>query len=187
MTYNELNEKRKTDIFTKSEILLIRTIKDITKSYLKIAKHLETAKFVVAGGFFSNQLRYEPHNDFDVFILDFDDSILPLYENEKSFERLGSPIYKGLSSTNKIVGVYNQSLNNIQYILTRYKTRQDLLKDFDFVHCMISYEDGNLYITRQMFDACIKKKLIANKPKDQIKPKRWQKFLDRGFREVNSI
>ncbi len=57
-----------------------------------------------------------------------------------------------------------------QLVLTDYTSRKEVLDDFDFVHCKVSMdfkamlgnENSNLYITRNMYDAILKKHLILS-------------------------
>jgi hypothetical protein len=71
----------------------------------------------------------------------------------------------------------------VQYITTKYKTREELVKHFDFKHCCVSYDfsKDKLYITREVYDLIKAKKLVQNS--NRI-PAEWrfEKFKERGWK-----
>ena len=73
--------------------------------------------------------------------------------------------------------------SKFQYITTQYKTREELVKHFDFRHCCVSYSfaTDKLYITREVYDLIKSKKLVQNS--DRI-PAQWrfEKFQGRGWK-----
>lgn len=71
-----------------------------------------------------------------------------------------------------------------QFIFTDYWSREGLISEFDYKHCMVSYDVGKnqIYITRQIYDAIANKKLIVNNDK-RIAEWRRTKFLQRGYTE----
>lgn len=144
---------------------------------------------VIAGGFFSTMFGESSHyNDLDVFILN---NHAALFEN-----CINNTIQWKVNSSNNRVGRMNpyfhnphimatakNSVNKVQYILTDYKTREELIASFDFVHCTISYDTIKdvLYITRRAYDANKNKHLINNSKTEPPPSWRLQKFLDRGW------
>lgn len=71
-----------------------------------------------------------------------------------------------------------------QFIFTDYFYRKNLIAEFDYKHCMVSYDVGKneIYITRQIYDAIANKHLITNN-KSRVADWRRDKFIDRGFTE----
>lgn len=67
----------------------------------------------------------------------------------------------------------------VQYILTRYKTREELIEHFDFAHCQMNYHDGKLYVSPRTFYAIKNKELINNH--DKIQPWRIEKYKSKGY------
>lgn len=69
-----------------------------------------------------------------------------------------------------------------QFIFTDYWSREELIKEFDYKHCMVSYDVGknHIYITRAIYDAIAKKQLIVNND-NRIAEWRRNKFLKRGY------
>jgi hypothetical protein len=74
--------------------------------------------------------------------------------------------------------------SRMQYITTKYKTREELISHFDFKHCCVSYDfaTDKLYITREVFDLIKKKSLVQNGIR---RPALWryEKFHNRGWKE----
>lgn len=152
------------------------------------------SKMVVAGGFIKSQIRNEKHNDVDVFILSPEGEnnryILDiLIDNKPGTWTIRFSGEDDYFYNEKIIMTAKNSITNIQYILTKYETRQDLITHFDYVHCMASYvygDDSKLFITKETYDAINNKHLIPN-PKANIKPYRTKKFLDAGWKTPEDI
>jgi hypothetical protein len=74
--------------------------------------------------------------------------------------------------------------SKMQYITTKYKTREELINHFDFRHCCVSYDfaTDKLYITREVYDLIKNKRLLQNGIK---RPALWryEKFHNRGWKE----
>lgn len=138
---------------------------------------------VIAGGCIASLLQEQPINDIDVFLLDNANSLfqsliahkkgrwMVKYHLDDSDEYSNEHIY---------ATAYNPE-SQIQYILTDYKTRQDLIKHFDFLHCTSSFHNGKLYINRPTYDAIINKNLIRQDRNKRAKQWRMQKFVSRGY------
>jgi len=169
-------------------------------------------KMVIAGGCFASVLNAEPINDIDVFLLDDEYNRDLAQGMAKSYE-VDQPVliqtsgssantisgYISLSpkkNTNHVrIGNSNYMDNDkiertiffkdsrMQYITTKYKTREELVKHFDFKHCCVSYDitKDKLYITRETYDLIKSKKLVQNS--DRI-PATWRfnKFQERGWK-----
>ena len=151
------------------------------------------SNMVIAGGFFSTAMDTGQYNDLDVFILNGNDG---LFQN-----CIQTTTYKWKVNSNEgygsgrnpyfhnphILKTAKNDRNKVQFILTDYKTREELVASFDFVHCTISYDTMKdvLYITRRAYDANKNKHLINNsKTSEPAQTWRVQKFLDRGWERM---
>lgn len=169
-------------------------------------------KMIIAGGCFASLINKEPINDIDVFLLDDEYNRDLAQGMAKSYE-VDQPvmIQTSGSSANTVSGYISLSpkKNNnhvrignsnymdndkiertiffkhsrMQYITTKYKTREELIKHFDFKHCCVSYDitEDKLYITRETYDLIKSKKLVQNS--NRI-PATWRfkKFQERGWK-----
>lgn len=183
-----------TDIFTISEAQNIYTTKNALTSIINNNNALRDpldrgiADVVIAGGFFASSLNMESHNDIDVFILNNNVSKYSYltYVNEPDPSGAVWTITHGkhyMNSNPHVLGVTTNKDTKVQYILTDFKDRKELLADFDFVHCTTSYvpADDKLYITRESYD-CIVKKELRNNKKEEPADWRIDKFMSRGWK-----
>lgn len=141
---------------------------------------------VIAGGFFSTMFGESSHyNDIDVFILNNNAALFANCTTGPGAWKFNvndgnSPYFHNPH----ILRTAKNGSNKVQFILTDYKTREELIASFDFVHCTISYNTIKdvLYITRRAYDANKNKHLINNS-KTAAPAQTWrvQKFLDRGW------
>lgn len=132
---------------------------------------------VIAGGVFVSFLRDEDYKDIDVFV----------FHNMMSYTLTHNSILQNnsqyLKSQNKnITGVFLDDVKKINTIFTKYSSRKELIDDFDYSHCCVSYDFNKLYITPQTYKAIMNKKLIVNNS-NSISEHRKQKFKKRGFVE----
>jgi hypothetical protein len=151
--------------------------------------------FVIAGGVFASIFHKEKINDIDVFILgehhiiSSEDWITPNYDHFSSLIRYKEGKWNVQFRFNEDDNYYNPHVfgtathkeSGIQYIMTDHLTRQELLKDFDFVHCTVSYHEGKLNINRGAYDAIANKHLVPQNRKKKIKQWRQDKFIRRGW------
>lgn len=155
-----------------------------------------TRNVVIAGGFFTSVMQNKPFKDIDIFILNNDvdvyNNLTEGYHsavNAKHFNMtaqgwIRSQMMSYMHNTN-IVDVINNNHTKAQYILTKYKTREELLDSFDYKHCKVSYVpvENKLYITRETFD-CINNKVLKWNNKQHNNPNqkyRYSKFLNQGW------
>lgn len=170
-------------IFTPEECAQIMAVKRKVEAHTLQMPNYEMPiyghRHVVAGGCFASYFHNEEPNDIDVFILASTASTADTFLPSKNFV-YSDPQY--LNNDNIISAVKDPN-TNIQYIFSKHITRQALLKEFDFLHCAVSYHDKKMYISRPMFDAIMNKKLvILNKDRDKRNIEyRDRKFLDRGW------
>ena len=142
-------------------------------------------KLYIAGGCFTSWLHGEKPNDIDIFVIDSDDELMAAFVEIKGVWE-DSRYNLGEINAN-VRGVYSRlddEGNKYQIIFTRYKSREELIRDFDFVHTMVSYDtkEDKLYLTKQTYDAIVAKNLIRNK-RCSVKPHDWRvdKFKERGW------
>lgn len=182
-----------TDVFTLAESENIITTKTAIKKLI-LDKHifrgqsgLPLGDVVIAGGFFASMLKLDPYNDVDVFILNKNAELYKhlTYVNESdptgSVWTTNGEVTRYLNNPHILATATNKN-TKVQYILTDFRTRKELLSDFDFVHCTVSYDatSDNLFITREAYDCIVKKELRNNKKEE---PAMWRKdkFLSRGW------
>jgi len=139
-------------------------------------------KVVMAGGCFTSWYHNEPVKDIDVFILDstyIADALFDCVKQDPDRFKVGNSSYM---TNAKVSYTAFDTSTRIQYIVSEYKTREELLDHFDLEHDCISFVENKLYISREAFDAMRTKTLKNHKGN---KPADWRinKFLiDRGFR-----
>lgn len=175
--------------FDVAEQVLINAIKGNLQSHIDtkgIFWNGITKDCVIAGGFFASTINGEPFKDIDVFVLKKNFSVyndIAQFVNGDQWQirdAMAAPEYL------KNPHIHDTDFNTrtkVQYILTDYATRQELIADFDYKHTTVSYVplEKKLYITRGAFDAIRNKELIVNGNKE---PKAWrmEKFVNRGWR-----
>jgi hypothetical protein len=158
----------------KHDIFFIK--KEIEKlvDNLQINKHDQS---IIAGGVFTSLFHKEPYKDIDVFILNDCDTYLL---NKNAIKQSNSEY---LSKEKPFIKeVFLDDVKKINFVFTTFKTRKEVVDHFDFSHCCVSYDFDKLYISEQSYYAIKNKKLIVNNPID-VKERRKQKFLNRGFTE----
>lgn len=185
------NDDLKSQLFEANEIEHVKETKgfleEIIPDWVKSNSYV-----VVAGGCFASRFQSEIIKDIDIFVLGSSSPVEEqrMHETIKNKMRLSFPSITDKTvdyvRDNKAVSeVWTDTRSRIQFIFTHHKTREDLVKDFDYVHCMTSYYLHRLYITRKIYEAIIHKKLIVNNDKN-IQEWRRNKFLNRGYKEVGS-
>lgn len=186
------NDIAKHNTFTDDEITKIVELKRKAESVM--VKIGYNSHMVLAGGAFTSWLQGSKLKDIDIFVLNagsFGDKIYnDIYEQiDIKFFEARNVTSDYVRDNKNVTEVWNAWRNDdsykYQFIFTKFKTREELIANFDYVHCMVSYHNYNLYITRQSFDAIMKKHLIVNN-ENQVKEWRKQKFVDRGFVDPDS-
>lgn len=186
-------------IFTYDEKADILNLKSLAATALKdffgdyVKNSLAYNHALVAGGVFVSWLHNETPKDIDIFILDnFDAKV----EFRKFLQREGytpkdldylKRTTQGGKNVQEIWESIAKHENGMtyQFIFTRFKTREELLADFDFKHCTIAYHKDHLYITKKAYNAAKKKHLVVNN-KAGIQLWRVNKFKNKGFLEFNT-
>lgn len=191
-------------MFSENEVYGIEDTKSMLKKLIDARGLLWngiTRNVVIAGGFFTSVLQNDKFKDIDIFILNNDVAVYnDLTSGFKNQEEVNKNFAMGSSSIRtewsrseimrynhnpSIVDVINNNHTKAQYILTKYKTREELLAHFDYKHCRVSYVpvEDKLYITRETFD-CIKNKILKWNNKQLDNPQqiyRKNKFLNTGW------
>jgi hypothetical protein len=184
------NFNMKQKLFTTAEQIQIVEAKKYIRDHIN--QHIEVSKFnmdrvVVAGGCFASLLNGEIVKDFDVFMLhDLRNNLtvkaliaIALDHPEKK-ATVGSSTYM---QNDQIEHTLYTPDGSIQYITTKYKTREELINHFDFKHCCVSYDylKDKLYMTREAFDL-IKSKTLVSNIKGTPALWRYEKFQKRGWK-----
>jgi hypothetical protein len=144
-------------------------------------------RMIIAGGCFASMLKGDTVNDYDVFLLDDDHNTKIMEYMETKYHdrddvRIGS---SGYMNNDRIKKTMFFKESKFQYILTDFKTREELISHFDFKHCRVSYDlmTEKLYITRETMDLILNKELDPSRPDDLPNPWRYDKFYNRGWKE----
>ena len=173
------------DVFTLQESENILFIKSVLQKHIVELNIINISvpkdDIIIAGGYFATMLDVgnQRYNDIDVFILNNNRSVYDrlTYTNQPDPNghvwSVSSP-GRYMNKNPHVLGVSTNKTTKVQYILTDHKTRKELLADFDFVHCTVSYYalTQSLYITRQAYDCIMKKELRDNKKEH---PAQWRK------------
>lgn len=156
---------------------------------------------VVAGGVFTSLILSEPIKDIDIFILDDEHTrtwVDRIFKESTASAIIHSACY--FPNNKNIIGTITvcrdrkypsrQSVSEapyvIQFIYTKYKTRQELLKDFDMEHTVVSLQmlpnkDFQIYLSRDTYD-CIKNKIIKHHNPNDIAEWRFKNMMHRKWR-----
>lgn len=154
---------------------------------------------VLAGGAFVSWYHNQKAKDIDIFILDSgneqtNEAIEMILMANFSFLRKKSPEYKGYTLNPNVIKVWDVQTKikgslpyKYQIIFTKYRTREDLIAHFDFVHCTMNYYNGKLYFTKNTYDCIDTKRLAVNNILNaSIARYRYNKFINRGFVDNNN-
>jgi hypothetical protein len=147
--------------------------------------------YLYAGGFFASTFHDEPHKDIDFFIFqppeyhktvtatDWIKTLLTGEDFHKTKAIEQESEYRSKINPH-ITEVWYHQPSKIQYIFTDYKSREELLSSFDYVHCRVNYYNNDLYISRKMYNAIQDKTLVVNN-QAAVRDYREKKFIDRGW------
>jgi hypothetical protein len=185
------HEPHEADIlFNNNECIKILEVKREIKQFLN--NHIERSLFdmkdvIVAGGCFASMINNEEIKDIDVFILDNENNRSAIHDMINLAKLSNNPNAKvgnnEYMANEKIEATITYYSTKIQFIVTRYKTREELINHFDFNHCCVSYDytSDKLFLSRKTFDAIKSKTLIPNSNRY---PEKWryEKFWKRGWK-----
>jgi len=192
MTPKEILQRK---IFTPDECHHIMAMKQQVRQYLLNSSSMEKGlldpsihlkDIIVAGGCYYSTLHNTAPNDIDVFVLNrtrqLSPDVLPLIRNPYKDIKTGA--YLNNPNVVESFIVFEEPHPKMNYIITMYKTREEMIAEFDYLHCCVSYnlDSGVVFISRDVYNAICNKKLIINNKK-HLQPYRRDKFLDKGFKE----
>ena len=146
--------------------------------YFGVVEHPRT---FIAGGVFLPYLNVNipSWKDIDVFVLGGEAGAaeyLPLLSGCKKQEN-SEYMSKKYSHIHQ---VYESADKRVQIICTHHNTREEVIRGFDYVHCCVSYDFKNMFISKQTYTSIMNKTLIRNN-NNVPEQYRTKKFLDRGF------
>lgn len=184
------------DVFEPSEKNKILVMKSLAKSHINLMlgdKILNDVGhyLVIAGGAFPDWFHSTRNGpkDIDVFVLHDETAKnkLRAYLGSNGFVLKSTDYLKQTNPGAKHVQEIWEGIpdgRKYQFIFTDYLSREELIKEFDYKHCMVSYDVGKneIYITRSIYDAIANKHLIVNN-QNRVADWRRTKFLQRGFTE----
>ena len=156
-------------IFNDDEINKINRMKSVAITWMHNLKGMldpivvDNGLIVIAGGAFASVHHNELQKDIDIFILDDEPTQRAIMQWLWEFPK------KDINDTSDYVRVLNNNVRHsvthlptmMQFVFTKYKTREELISHFDMQHCTVSYNDGKLYISRDTYD-CIDKRIAKS-------------------------
>jgi len=161
------------------------------KYWMYIPSELMYSKnIVIAGGCWTSLFHGATPHDIDVFILNDKKTkdMLHKHIEQIKFKNPSSEIIKEGSSNymdnDSIEYTAFDTITKLQFITTKYPTRQKLVEHFDMVHCCVSYTpwDDKLYISRDVYETIMKKEIRAQSGvMELVKPHRIEKMKQRGW------
>lgn len=183
------------NIFNSGEVNELLRWKDL--SFAALYQTLELPipfhkSVVLAGGVYTNWHHREGIKDIDVFILkDGHEAAILSYLKSKIGSIFDPNAFKNASDykrdNSNIEQVYNAMsiLPRVlyQFIFTKYKTREELISHFDFLHCTPNYYNSNLYVRKDAFEAIRDKRLVIHNKDNQVEWRRHKFLTKRGFTE----
>ena len=183
-----------SDVFNSGEVNELLRWKDLAFNALYADLELQKAyhkTVVLAGGVFTSWHHKEQIKDVDVFILDDENRRMILHDlqmkigfnfevgswqNKSDYKRDNTNITEVYEATHKNGRTY-------QFIFTKYKTRQEVISHFDYLHCTPNYYNSNLYVRRDAFDAIRDKRLVIHNKDNQVEWRKHKFLTHRGFTE----
>lgn len=196
-------------MFKQSEIENIGNVKNKIIQQLNDIQTTTWGRYVMShrrhlyltGGTIGSLLRGEEVNDWDFYFKDqrvakdVRNTIINKYRD--SIKEYSSDKYPGVQTEdidgNKDKLITNNAITmegNVQLITVLSGEPNELLKSFDYVHCMPYFDcgDNKLYISEKQYYACINKVLIVNNVQSATKnTHRKEKFIQRGFKEMVNV
>jgi hypothetical protein len=193
---------RADEVFNERQLVELDEVK---RNILKFIRHSGVMgpvpfkryeNIVFAGGAFASQFHKVPMKDLDMFVLNADDAVVGSLTQGYAGHFIPGPDINespiGYQGNPRILRVITNTKTGIQLIITDYKTREELIDHFDFMHCRVSmvYERAGasvnqfknvMYISKNVYKYIKEKKLVPN-PKAEV-PHQWRydKFIKRGW------
>jgi hypothetical protein len=185
-------------VFSPSEVLNIIDMKNkaigVRATKFDFFKTSIPEGLILAGGCFSSFFHRQEAKDYDVFVLKdknfnttrhaIDKFILDHeFSTASPRFRIGNSAYiNNQNNENKIIKTIFDTQTKVQFIITEFTTREELIGHFDCEHACVSFDihDEKLYISRSTYD-CIENKLIRRHKDNTILDWRKQKFKALGW------
>jgi hypothetical protein len=126
----------------------------------------------MAGGAIASLLIGEEPRDWDIFL----PQNIYVKKLEKYFEQYTTHV--------KCITKNAITLKNNIQVITRWTgPREELINQFDFLHCKGSYSryHDTLYLSEKIYDACKYRRLVPIVSAEKLNPWRVRKFLLRGW------
>ena len=200
MTSRAINHGILGDIestFSEKERLMVEELKESGKKVKSTIQNLfmqanNLKGFVLAGGCFASYYHAESIKDYDVFLLDISPNtgydLLEKYLHHTSLLasrfKYGNSTYLNNCNTNgKITKTVFDTITKIQYVYTKFKTREELIDNFDCEHACISMDlhTDKLYTSKLSYH-CMTNKIVMPHKQNTIADWRKKKFFDRGWK-----
>lgn len=165
-------------IFTDFELAQIARMKNKAASLMKNTFYLKDA--FLAGGCFTSFAHSDMPKDYDVFITDETaKNSMKAHATPEHFVINEDPSYW---QNPMIEATLLDKRTSVQYILTKFKSRREVVDHFDMLHCCVSYvpSEDKLYISKKIIETINQRKIIPNSDK-KIAHWREQKMILRGW------
>lgn len=177
--------------FTEAEITHINLVKarmaDILKEkFDELAFPMIVKNMFLSGGAIATALQGKIPNDYDIYCKN-DKQVLAISRyyklNPEKVADVSENYQEYLGKDGKMITTHAITMaNKIQFITNRYGTPEEIRNSFDYMHCKpyLDFDTGQLYISKQQYDACVQKRLVINNP-EVITIRRRDKFVERGY------
>jgi hypothetical protein len=190
MTFNEQEQDR------------ILEVKNHIKAYIAACKvspwaidntlDFDWDEWYLTGGAIASLLQREDPHDYDFYAKDTNSSDLFRFiltsEKNRKYIKDAKEYFQTLIA-GKMVTPNSITMNNKASFITMMGGEPKIVREhFDYVHCLPYYDlrEDKLYISRQMYDAIVNKRLIVNN-KDNVKIWRTEKFIKRGYKHETDL
>lgn len=182
-----------SELFNELEVADIVSAKNGIKSLirgfvLEMGPVVAKEQFFVSGGCIASLIQGEMPKDIDIWCRDEDvmAQTIKWYEKIQPHRfMLAEAKYRDVPVGGKMITENAVTLvEGIQLIRRKSGEVKEITDTFDFVHCKPYYDlkDDKLYISKEQYDLCKKKKLkVNNMDAYQSSPWRSQKFIARGY------
>ena len=187
-------------VFSPGEVLNIIDMKNKAMRVTDVALKFLTFDtpmpegLILAGGCFSSFFHTQEAKDYDVFVLKdknfnttrraIDRFILDNEFTAAPRFRIGNSAYiNNQNKENKIIKTIFDTQTKVQFIITEFTTREELIDHFDCEHACVSFDihDEKLYLSRSTYD-CIATRTIQKHKNNTILDWRKQKFKALGWK-----
>ena len=177
--------------FTDVEVANINFVKAKIKGLIwgfvqEMGPVVDSNNFFVSGGCVASLLQQDMPKDIDIWCRSEDvmAQTIKWYEKIQPHRiAIADGKYRDVAVGQKLITENAVTLTDkIQLIRRQSGSVKDIIDTFDYVHCKPYYDlmDDKLYISKEQYDLCTKKKLKVNNPL-AVKQYRTEKFLSRGY------